>query len=702
MTGQAWLQSISPLPKHPPSLPWEDLASLLSRVADAMGYKRPRWLLFPHTIPHRIRLHNLLLLHEEQDRQMLQQVLAVDELALHRLTLHRFASIFQTPDLAENQQRATSSYPLLGHGVFTDFCQSAQATKVCAACLAEGKAYGRLYWSLQPVVMCLEHQQFLLDRCPTCGKAIPALRSKVTECPWCHGEYLLARKHHIEPEPVLVAAQTVLLQHLGVIEEKDSLLASDSDTSWLATCSPWHYFRLLDLFRHLFAQLTPTDPFLRAVPVTLEAPRSIKPASIYRTLQEWLLITTLLTYVFTSWPTHFYEWLETLQRVTWRSRRLTGIQRQFGPFYTDWLYGNLQDPAFDVLRDAFENYLRTGYVGGYVNHRLLPFRKRSASQVQEERDYVTQRQAIQLLGVTAGTVNTLIDQRVLVAVTRPYGGAAQRTLCLIEKASVDRLLKEWQELLTRDQVATLLGLGLPALRALAAAGWLCPTYGTKRNRDDVGLYRRQAVEQFVDKLREHAPPVSEMDENVIPLYRVFRFLGAGISLIDSLQAVVQGELPLLEKCSEEPWFQRLVVPFTEVKRYRQAQEASRKPEGWLTLAEASVLLGISQNFVRWLVQNDLLLCEYHRLGGGCWRLLFLQAELERFQQKYLLGTAAVAVLRMPRNTMYQLISAGVFHPIKRNVGIGSTFFLLREEVERFAATPTSSCKKTEFFSEAIR
>lgn len=49
---QGLLSEVHPLPLRLLPLPWEDVASFISRNAERMGYEYPLWILRPEAIPY--------------------------------------------------------------------------------------------------------------------------------------------------------------------------------------------------------------------------------------------------------------------------------------------------------------------------------------------------------------------------------------------------------------------------------------------------------------------------------------------------------------------------------------------------------------------------------------------------------------------------------------------------------------------------
>lgn len=83
-------QPYIPLPRRRTPWPWEDLASLVSRTAEAMGYLSPDWILHPQSIRYKIAAKDLLFPTGQDCHPMLDRLLGLNEATLRTLTIHRF------------------------------------------------------------------------------------------------------------------------------------------------------------------------------------------------------------------------------------------------------------------------------------------------------------------------------------------------------------------------------------------------------------------------------------------------------------------------------------------------------------------------------------------------------------------------------------------------------------------------------------
>jgi hypothetical protein len=259
-TGTATRQQETILPH-----PWESLPLLLMRAAQQRGDASIAWLI--HTLGDGRRFWpdsgELLLLEQQQDYALLKASLSLDEQDLYTLTLHHFSSVLQPPispdhSLWRSVGAETIAYPFLSDEMIARHCLPRGTTRLCSACLEENQPYERLSWNLRSVLLCLRHRIFLIDRCPSCQRLIPSLRSKVSQCPSCHcGDYRTAERVAISQSSILYQSQCLLLWMLGIHDPFCLDGPSLFFESPLIALQPWEYFDLLERFSQVAPSLRP-------------------------------------------------------------------------------------------------------------------------------------------------------------------------------------------------------------------------------------------------------------------------------------------------------------------------------------------------------------------------------------------------------------------------------------------------------------
>lgn len=308
-----WVREMLPLPRRAVPRLSEDLASVIVRTAQAMGYPRPNWILQPEKAGHTIVPEELALLQMPFDYGLLVRLLDIDEATLHCLTLHHFATrvqgtsaVWSTGTSGEQQAVQLSGLPRLGNPRQL-FSYAGQTVQVCPRCLDEPSGYQRLYWRATPVLLCPRHYVWLLSSCPTCQKSIPGLRPQLSTCPTCGGDYR-QRVLPLAPEASwLRSTHRVFLTHLGIDASELGESSPADGPLPFQDLPPHEYFWMVTQFLELFytgsyrERLLPL--LLHALPVEDLAPPHIQSALL------------LLHYLLACWPIHFWIVLERLQQA---------------------------------------------------------------------------------------------------------------------------------------------------------------------------------------------------------------------------------------------------------------------------------------------------------------------------------------------------------------------------------------------------
>jgi hypothetical protein len=298
------VQALSPLPRRRVPWPWEDLASLISRTAEAMGYASPGWILHPESVKYSIAPDEISLLSGQADYQMLGRFLGLDESTLRSLTLHRFSLKRESEAETAHTTKETQFHIWGDDPLFRSFKRTVQ---VCPSCLDEQKSYDRLYWRARPLLLCPRHRVFLIQSCPVCQRPIPTPRLHLSLCKFCGSDY---RKHIVPLPPEadwLLSTNIVFLTRLGVDTSELGRSPANHEASLLHDLSPYEYRWMITKLSVLFEDALYRKKFppflLRALPVDELVPDA--PQNPY----------LILHYLLASWPVHWWVFLERLQHA---------------------------------------------------------------------------------------------------------------------------------------------------------------------------------------------------------------------------------------------------------------------------------------------------------------------------------------------------------------------------------------------------
>ncbi len=298
----------APLPLRVRPLPWEGLASVISRAARRMGYEQPKWLLQLENSSYRLREEDLPWLCRKEDFLHLEHLLYLDEETLYRTTVHRFAPILQyETDLPVLQNARLVARPLLSE---RSYFQDPLSMKVCPACLGQQDGYDRLYWLAEFILLCPNHALPLRTNCPYCKMRIPALRAELCRCPFCkRGDYRVPTAHVLK-NSVLFEGELLLLRSLGeplpqVNAPADILL--DSPLLGLRPVDYFHLYRSLTIALSRLFQ--PEDIPKLCLKLRVLTPDEMATHSIlYGASQAPEVV--LFHALFSRWPHNFFLFLD--------------------------------------------------------------------------------------------------------------------------------------------------------------------------------------------------------------------------------------------------------------------------------------------------------------------------------------------------------------------------------------------------------
>jgi|SRR5215213_5966121 len=223
--------------------------------------------------------------------------------------------------------------------------------KVCIQCLAES-GYCRRIWDCSLVTVCPIHKCLLLDACPKCKRRFRAIRNRlsvcVCGCDWSELLPDLRREHEI-------AVSRRIYQLCG-------LLPLDHHPS-KERHNPLQSLALQDFVIVL--------TFIAGLEYEMSWATGRPSKSIKLWNEELHTHITNAYQVFQDWPHNFHQFLDEKSkgdvRFNPRDGKLdTALKEEFGALFKR-LYGDLQQPQFDFLREAFAQYLNNRWRAQYEN-----------------------------------------------------------------------------------------------------------------------------------------------------------------------------------------------------------------------------------------------------------------------------------------------------------------------------------------------
>lgn len=304
----------------------------------------------------------------------------------------------------------------------------------CPLCLMDS-SHVRGIWILKLCCVCTVHKIILHDKCPGCGSPQGLLRPKLDRCQ-C-GTRLTSGK--IEAAPLkLVNISRALLQAVTG-QEIESTLPNLTMQQW---------YRLAVYLGQFTDNAQPTKP---------------GQVSNLHQLVVSLSLMSNIAFLLESWPENFNQLLQAIQQ---KNNRATSLRKTFGKLL-NVLYRQLDEPCFQFLRDAFENYLKLHWEGLLCKrHRLLK------PETVSTHPQLTFKQTAKLAGSSPAMVRQLIQAEIIPG----YQGQSSkhRRNGAINRHQVRRIAELTKNSVNLQEAAKNLNLPERRVRLLMTTGIISP------------------------------------------------------------------------------------------------------------------------------------------------------------------------------------------------------------------------------------
>lgn len=417
----------------------EGFISYLLRLTEANGYDTPSWILSLSRIDYM----------ELQWKFTFVFSCSEELKELARLTgaaLSDLIDLLYLPATLRRLKTCDSDYDFYGAFLNRSIIRP-HCPKVCVKCLAES-GYCRRVWDCSLVTACPIHECLLIDICPKCKRRLKAIRNRlslcVCECDWSELQPVLRPEHEI-------AVSRRIYQLCG-------LLPLDHHPKE----------RLNPLQSLALQEFVVVLTFIASLECEMSWATGRPSKSIKLRNEELHTHITKAYQVFQSWPYNFHQFLDEKSkgdaRFNPRDGKLdTALKEEFGTLFKR-LYGDLPEPQFQFLREAFAQYvnnrLRAKYevVDGF-----------SSVPASDNDKYISFTEARRLLKISHDSLLDLVKTGEIAFATRNQDRTLQYALRLADVESV--IIKYAQALGSRD-LAEELGVDHSVISRLVKEGQL--------------------------------------------------------------------------------------------------------------------------------------------------------------------------------------------------------------------------------------
>jgi hypothetical protein len=417
----------------------EGFISYLLRLTEANGYDTPSWILSLSGIDYmELQWKFTFVFSCSQGFKRLAK--------LTGNTLSDLIGLLYLPAPSAKNIACDGNYNFYG-AFFNRSIIRPHCPKVCVKCLNES-GYCRRVWDCSLVTVCPIHECLLVDTCPKCKRRLKAIRNRMKVCAcgcdWSELQPDLRCEHEI-------AVSRRIYQLCG-------LLPLDHPSKG----------RLNPLQSVALQEFVIVLTFIAGLECEISWATGRPSKSIKLRNEDLHRCITKAYQVFENWPHNFHQFLDQKSkgdvRFSPRDGKLdTALKEEFGALFKR-LYGDLQQPQFDFLREAFAQYLNNrlraqyGNVDGFLS---VP--------VSDDDKYITVTEARRLLKISHDSLLELVKSGEIAFVIKHQ----DRTLrYLLRLADVENVKMKYEQALGSRELAKQLGVDHTVVSRLVEEGRL--------------------------------------------------------------------------------------------------------------------------------------------------------------------------------------------------------------------------------------
>jgi hypothetical protein len=526
--------------------------------------------------------------------------------------------------------------------------------KICPDCLAE-QNYCRKIWDLTIMTVCPLHRCSLISSCPQCQQPLRWHRNEVARCHHCGVDWRSCLEQRRVPE-----------QELEYVRQIYRRCGLTVNTLPAASTNPLYSLNLEDYIRVLFFIASQFDGLNETIGKCLRK----------NSVEKLHSLMARAFIVFEEFPHNYHEFLEWRRSVPTelpnsKKNCETGLHKDFGNFWIT-IYTVFKSQQFGFLRDAFEQYLRERWDGGYIstNSRL-----NESTRFSKDRKYLTRGQAMRLLKTHLGWVDRFADEgRIKVKVKR----TEHKRLMLYNAVDVRRLRAEFDQSLGLQPTAKRLGVGVKQLKELVEYGYITALRGRAVDGYKPWRFSIAVVDDFLEKLATFVRQNPDRKARRIDLHRAVKCAGrTSIKMVCFIHSVLNGEL---RPCG---WDKRNGVYgllFLEPDVLAYIQHGYWKDNAQqMTINGAAKKLNMRRDVLKFLVEKGFIKVEANitnrmaKLGARA----IGASELERFVATYIPTVHLAYELKSTSQRVLKVLKTKNIFPITGKAVDGGNLYLVR-------------------------
>ncbi len=565
---------------------------------------------------------------------------------LYAATAHIFTRILTPPDspIQSLELRDNLFVPVLGNKFAHGHIHPEFAGQFCPLCLQKS-AYHHLRWMPIAITVCLRHHCFLVNKCPTCGKALRITDIVSTHCGACAADLT-----QIQEEPIMMddfgsftqqAIQSWFLA--GTASLAGNYQVPEQPANVL--------YRVLTGLRLLLLGFpVSTWPYPSEASFTPMRSSSVLHLQI-RAANERYYEYAAAFKALVNWPQGFFDFLDLCRsqsdKVKLSKRR---GETEFGDIYTYWIKKYWKHPSFNFLQEAFDQYVfeRCGSSQWILESR----RYRAHARFAQGFDLLGITEATELLEASPKTVRTLLQAGQLTTHQEESSRQYKRQT-LLNRTEVLALREKRNNRIALTEAASSLGVSQPVVHDLIEVGLLIPEQGHKR-KTSKGLLTTSSLMACLEKIVRHVEirPGGSGNATELHLLEAAQLAATvGLNAAQVLVQVAEGRLHAFHNESGQFQLSSLQFARADVQAWVDTIKAEKH---WMGQEAVLDFLGVKyETYSSWLKAG--LIFPVAVVGHIKY---FDRRSIEQFRSRYVLSEEAANLLGIKVSCLYQWISYG--------------------------------------------
>ncbi|MBS7817476.1 helix-turn-helix domain-containing protein [Wohlfahrtiimonas chitiniclastica] len=489
--------------------------------------------------------------------------------------------------------------------------------RYCPHCLQEANYY-KMTWQLQTSLVCLKHQQILLEHCPQCHKKIPLMLKQIGVCP-CG--YHLSKSHTKAANQYDINLQNFIDGHYTAEifaftrEDMESLTISE---------------RMVFIIRLIGSSMENAQ-------CAVQNKKDFKIS---------LNVLQSIANTFFSTKEVFSEYLLKLSQIKYTNRH--GAPSAFNIFYRTF-YQNFTSYHFHIYKSYIESFILKNY-NNSITHRNSLFNK----DLVENYPWITLKHACCLIQVPPSVIRRAIKEKQLLSVIHKKG---KRNFTLIYRENLQQLKMHLIDLFTFNDAQIYLGITKKQLYELLDNNTFPQAIPPRQGKNSTWHIPKKDLDELLEKL-------TKQSHNRIPADLTFgeatRIICGRIpqDFSQLLQAILNHEI-IIGNNNKSPC---AISNFRNFRIFRPLLEIWIQRKLMLhdcyTIPDLAKYLRVNQESAYQIVNFGLI--DYETIGST---RLITQQHLDIFNQKYILLSHYARLHKVSSKLLIYRLSEFDIYPI---------------------------------------